>query len=380
MTNIEVGAPAAPQAEKRTHKLWGGRFGAGPTPEFDALNNSIGVDFRLWPYDVRLSKAWAVALWGAGVLTLEESKAIERGLDAVASRLEAGEQPLPSDEDVHTLIDRLLHEEVGDVASQAAHGSQPQRPGVHGRAAVDDRRVPAARRRPAWLQQRDARAGAHPRDGADAVVHAPAARHPGVGRALAALAFLAARARSCAASRGAPLGGRPSAGLRRGGWMRVSDLAHPPSGDARLRRTLAELDRRRQRPRLHRRGAVRRDDDRHAPLAARRRPHHLRVERVRVRAVRRGLHVGLEHDAAEAEPRRAGARARLGGAHARQPHDAARHAQGAAVELQQGPAGRQARRCSTRPTRCCSCCPPSPARSASVASVRSACVPRSRAR
>ena len=70
--NIEVGAPPAPRAQARTHKLWGGRFGAGPTPEFDALNNSIGVDFRLWPYDVRLSKAWAVALWGANVLNLAQ--------------------------------------------------------------------------------------------------------------------------------------------------------------------------------------------------------------------------------------------------------------------------------------------------------------------
>ena len=122
MTNIDVGAPAPPQGEKRTHKLWGGRFGTGPTPEFDALNNSIGVDFRLWPYDVRLSKAWAVALWGAGVLTLEESKSIEQGLDAVAARLDAGEQPQPSDEDVHTLIDRLLHDQVGDVASKLHTG------------------------------------------------------------------------------------------------------------------------------------------------------------------------------------------------------------------------------------------------------------------
>src|SRR5215210_481877 len=122
MTNAEVGAPDAPQREHKRHKLWGGRFGTGPTPEFDALNNSIGVDFRLWPYDVRLSKAWAVALWGAGVLTLEESKAIEHGLDAVAARLEAGERPLPSDEDVHTLIDRLLHDEVGDVASKLHTG------------------------------------------------------------------------------------------------------------------------------------------------------------------------------------------------------------------------------------------------------------------
>ncbi|HEX9483470.1 MAG TPA: argininosuccinate lyase [Gemmatimonadaceae bacterium] len=106
----------------KSHKLWGGRFGAGPAAAFDALNNSIGVDFRLWPYDIRLSKAWALALWGANVLTLDESKAIERGLDAVGERLAGGEQPLPSDEDVHTLIDRLLHTEVGDVASKLHTG------------------------------------------------------------------------------------------------------------------------------------------------------------------------------------------------------------------------------------------------------------------
>jgi argininosuccinate lyase len=121
MSNAEVDAPPAREASG-AHKLWGGRFGSGPTAEFDALNNSIGVDFRLWPYDVRLSKAWAVALWGAGVLTLEESRTIERGLDAVSARLDAGERPQPGDEDVHTLIDRLLHEAVGDVASKLHTG------------------------------------------------------------------------------------------------------------------------------------------------------------------------------------------------------------------------------------------------------------------
>jgi argininosuccinate lyase len=115
-------APPGAAAVKKTHKLWGGRFGAGPTAAFDALNNSIGVDFRLWPHDIRLSKAWAVALWGANVLTLEESKALERGLDAVGARIESGAQPQPSDEDVHTLIDRLLHEEIGDVASKLHTG------------------------------------------------------------------------------------------------------------------------------------------------------------------------------------------------------------------------------------------------------------------
>ena len=108
--------------EQRSHRLWGGRFGAGPTAAFDALNNSIGIDFRLWPHDIRLSKAWSVALWNAGVLTLDESRSMEQGLDAVAARIEAGEQPQPSDEDVHTLIDRLLHLEIGDVASRLHTG------------------------------------------------------------------------------------------------------------------------------------------------------------------------------------------------------------------------------------------------------------------
>jgi len=117
-----VSSAAASSAAARAHRLWGGRFQGDSAPEFLALNSSISVDFRLWPYDVRASKAWAVALWGAGVLSLEESKAIERGLDSVAARLAAGEQPGPGDEDVHTLIDRLLHDEVGEVASKLHTG------------------------------------------------------------------------------------------------------------------------------------------------------------------------------------------------------------------------------------------------------------------
>ena len=108
--------------EERSHKLWGGRFSVPTADALNALNRSISVDFRLWPADIRLSQAWAMALWGAGVLTLEESKQIERGLAVVGSRLAAGEQAHSSDEDVHTMIDRMLHEEVGDVASRLHTG------------------------------------------------------------------------------------------------------------------------------------------------------------------------------------------------------------------------------------------------------------------
>jgi argininosuccinate lyase len=112
---------AEPFPETR-HRLWGGAFGAGTAPEMDALNRSIGTDFRLWPHDVRLSKAWAAALDNAGVITHEEGRSLATGLDAVAARLDAGVTIEPSDEDIHTLIDRLLHEEAGDVASRLHTG------------------------------------------------------------------------------------------------------------------------------------------------------------------------------------------------------------------------------------------------------------------
>src|SRR5207237_4053495 len=73
-------------------------------------------------YDVELAQGWAMALYKANVLTLDECGTIERGLDAVAARLDAGENPAPGDEDVHTLIDRLLHDEIGDSASKLHTG------------------------------------------------------------------------------------------------------------------------------------------------------------------------------------------------------------------------------------------------------------------
>jgi len=112
----------APTPSEGTHKLWGGRFASGPHPLLDAVNRSIGTDFRLWPHDVRLSKAWALALQQAGVLSAAEGEAIDAGLDRVGDRLAAGEQPVATDEDIHTMIDRLLHEEAGAPASRLHTG------------------------------------------------------------------------------------------------------------------------------------------------------------------------------------------------------------------------------------------------------------------
>jgi argininosuccinate lyase len=106
----------------QSHKLWGGRFSAGPSPLLEQVNRSIAVDFRLWPFDIRLSQAWAEALGAAGVIPADESRTLVTGLEAVSRRLAAGVMPAEADEDIHTLIDRLLHEEVGDPASRLHTG------------------------------------------------------------------------------------------------------------------------------------------------------------------------------------------------------------------------------------------------------------------
>lgn len=113
---------ATPGDEGKSHKLWGGRFAGGPAPELEAVNRSIGTDIRLWPHDVRLSKAWASGLVTAGVLTEAEATQVRDGLDRVAVRIGNGEQPVASDEDVHTYVDRLLHEEAGEPAGRLHTG------------------------------------------------------------------------------------------------------------------------------------------------------------------------------------------------------------------------------------------------------------------
>jgi argininosuccinate lyase len=87
------------------------------------LNLSLDVDRRLWREDVRGSRAWARALVGAGVLTEDEGKRLDAGLERVAARLESGAGFVGApDEDIHSLVERLLFEEAGEVAGKLHTG------------------------------------------------------------------------------------------------------------------------------------------------------------------------------------------------------------------------------------------------------------------
>lgn len=102
--------------------LWGGRFREGMDPAMVPLNLSLSVDHRLWAHDIRGSRAWARALVGASVLNPEEGAALDAGLERVASRLESEGVTHHADEDIHSLVERLLFEEAGPVAGKLHSG------------------------------------------------------------------------------------------------------------------------------------------------------------------------------------------------------------------------------------------------------------------
>lgn len=106
-------------------KLWGGRFTAEPSAEMDRLNKSLPVDHRLWVHDIRGSRAWAAALGQAGVISQEEADKLLDGLQRVYDRLggwTAREWENAADEDIHSLVERLLRVEVGPVAGKLHTG------------------------------------------------------------------------------------------------------------------------------------------------------------------------------------------------------------------------------------------------------------------
>ncbi|MEV7396512.1 argininosuccinate lyase [Aeromicrobium sp. NPDC092404] len=94
--------------------LWGGRFASGPSPELVELSRSTHFDWRLAPYDLAGSRAHAMVLQAAGLLSRDDLTALIAGIDALAADVESGAfVALPEDEDVHTALERGLLERLG---------------------------------------------------------------------------------------------------------------------------------------------------------------------------------------------------------------------------------------------------------------------------
>ena len=103
--------------------LWSGRFDAAPDAATLEWGSSFGFDRRLFEDDVTGSLAWARALARAGVLSDGEAAAIAAALTRV---LEHGRSDPSSvtgpDEDVHSFVERLLVQELGDAGKRLHTG------------------------------------------------------------------------------------------------------------------------------------------------------------------------------------------------------------------------------------------------------------------
>lgn len=103
--------------------LWGGRFSQKLDDLAWALNASLPVDQRMAIQDVDGSIAWAAAIHSAGILSDEEHASIALGLDTVRKEFASGEFIFqPSDEDIHTAVERRLSELIGTAAGKLHTG------------------------------------------------------------------------------------------------------------------------------------------------------------------------------------------------------------------------------------------------------------------
>jgi argininosuccinate lyase len=94
--------------------LWGGRFQGGPADALAALSVSTHFDWRLAADDIAGSRAHARALHSVELLSDEQLTGLLEGLAELESQVESGAfLPLPTDEDVHTALERGLLEIVG---------------------------------------------------------------------------------------------------------------------------------------------------------------------------------------------------------------------------------------------------------------------------
>ena len=103
--------------------LWGGRFAQKLDAAAWDLNASLPVDQRMAIQDVDGSLAWAEALHNAKILSDEEHAQIARGLALVKKEFSSGQFSFaPSDEDIHTAVERRLTELIGATAGKLHTG------------------------------------------------------------------------------------------------------------------------------------------------------------------------------------------------------------------------------------------------------------------
>ncbi|MEG6507858.1 argininosuccinate lyase [Methyloligella sp. 2.7D] len=102
-----------------SNTMWGGRFSLSPAEIMEEINASIDFDKRLWQQDIRGSKAHAAMLAATGIISDDEAKAIDGGLDTIAEEIASGQFKFSRElEDIHLNIENRLKELIGPTAGK----------------------------------------------------------------------------------------------------------------------------------------------------------------------------------------------------------------------------------------------------------------------
>src|SRR4030095_2427592 len=108
-----------PAAAGGAHRMWGGRFAAGPADAMEQINASIAFDRRFYAQDIAASKAHAAMLVRQGIIGQADGAAIQSGLDRVRQEIENGKFEFKTAlEDIHTNVEARLKEIVGEAAGR----------------------------------------------------------------------------------------------------------------------------------------------------------------------------------------------------------------------------------------------------------------------
>ncbi|MCF3946722.1 argininosuccinate lyase [Acidiphilium sp. AL] len=102
---------------------WGGRFAEGPAAIMQAINASIGFDYRLWREDIAGSLAHAAMLAKQGIISEADEAAIRQGLSEIGAAI--AEQKFtfdPALEDIHTNIEAWLVGHIGEAGRRLHTG------------------------------------------------------------------------------------------------------------------------------------------------------------------------------------------------------------------------------------------------------------------
>ena len=100
-------------------KLWTGRFQKEISKTTNDFNSSISFDSRMYKEDITGSIAHATMLGECGIIDMEQSEIICKGLEEILTDIESGKLEIDMEaEDIHTFIEGELTKRLGDAGKR----------------------------------------------------------------------------------------------------------------------------------------------------------------------------------------------------------------------------------------------------------------------